>query len=474
MQPFFVFILFLFSSVSIAQTEKKDISYVFPFYNESVSWYRVKKSDRVGVIAKDSTLITGAIFSYIDQFRNNYAQAGILTKGKMFRGVINDKGETIIPIKYDDVFLNDNSVVVSLQNKYGVVNYKNEMVLPINYDLIRKYGAFYLVINDNKIALFTIEKGFVSDFIFTDLQKVYNELIVMRDNQFQYVIDEDGEIVYQTDFKEELFDIKNHLMIVKTDEHVKLFDLQKKTFSDYSYEEMYFTHHALKVKFNSQYGIVDYNNNTIVPLVYDNIYSIDENAIVKKGNYYGAYYKNELKLPVIYKDIHLHKNGNYLFVTNEHKNNGLYNLNFDSVIPETGKILSYNEDSYVIEQDKLLHIFNIKTEELIPLETKYSYKGDTDYMLGLNSSFYILMKKDNKFGALNYEGKVAIPFEYDELIGIYTSPKFIAKKNGKYGIIDKDNAIEKAFIYDEAELVKEVVFLYKNNKKVDSYSVTFN
>ena len=83
------------------------------------------------------------------------------------------------------------------------------------------------------------------------------------------------------------------------------------------------------------------------------------------------------------------------------------------------------------------------------------------------------MKKDNKFGALNYEGKVTIPFEYDELRGIYSSPNFIAKKNGKYGIIDKENTVEKEFIYDRAELVKEVVFLYKNNKKIDSYSVKF-
>lgn len=59
-------------------------------------------------------------------------------------GVINKKGETIVPLEYHNMLYcglyDNNYIIVHKYLKRGVINLKNEIVIPIKYDHIFQYG----------------------------------------------------------------------------------------------------------------------------------------------------------------------------------------------------------------------------------------------------------------------------------------------------------------------------------------------
>ena len=67
------------------------------------------------------------------------------------------------------------------------------------------------------------------------------------------------------------------------------------------------------------------------------------------------------------------------------------------------------------------------------------------------SGLMAAVKKGDKWGYIDTEGTVIIPFAYDELDDFFTDDYCAAKKNGKWGYIDKNNKVIIPFIYDEVE-----------------------
>ncbi len=82
--------------------------------------------------------------------------------------------------------------------------------------------------------------------------------------------------------------------------------------------------------------------------------------------------------------------------------------------------------------------------------TKYKFTDADDCY----SSGICIASINNKWGAVDFKGKVKIPFEYDELYGGY-SYLMTVSKNGKYGFIDKTGKIHIPLIYDNADELHE-------------------
>ena len=127
---------------------------------------------------------------------------------------------------------------------------------------------------------------------------------------------------------------------------------------------------------------------------------------------------------------------------NERAMSIIYNIN-------TGKCKVFKNDSYVtlvamndgehfvLEEDKYYFI-NPNTFQLIDT-ADYVIVGDTNRMAQGDevvsySSKYVVVTKDDKYGLIDYNGKVVIDSIYDDLITI-SDDLLIAGKNNKYGVI---------------------------------------
>lgn len=81
---------------------------------------------------------------------------------------------------------------------------------------------------------------------------------------------------------------------------------------------------------------------------------------------------------------------------------------------------------------------------------------------------YIKVKKNNKYGVIDYNDRIIIPFEYENFNDIeeLTPNLFAVGKNGKYGIVNLNNQKVVDFLYDQIDIDNNTKLLevIKDNK----------
>lgn len=97
--------------------------------------FEYKKTEKVEERAKELIEQTLAAYKRTGEFKNG--MSWVEKDGKY--GVINLKGEVVIPIKYEDMnpnYIDKMGFAVKQNGKYGVVSFNNEQRIPFEYDYI--------------------------------------------------------------------------------------------------------------------------------------------------------------------------------------------------------------------------------------------------------------------------------------------------------------------------------------------------
>ncbi|KAA5535352.1 WG repeat-containing protein [Paenimyroides baculatum] len=472
----YISILFLiFTLESFGQVTFKDIEYMADFSDSDVTWYRTK-SGNSGLISKDSVFITEPIFQYIAIIKNSneIAEAGVKKGKKFLRGFINYKGEQITPFIYDYVYQSGDYLIVEKDKKYGMLDKIGNYILSLDYDLIRNYDEFTLVQKNNKIAVFSQDHKFISEFIYDDLVDIFPGYILLKNSQGDFLMNKQGAISYSVNKDEEIKDMKDSLLIVLNKKSNKMFlrDLKNMNLFESDYNQIEFISTFLKVSNNNKIGIVTYKNEIIIPLDFLSIYQFKNDYFMVENNKISGLYKlSKLILPLKYKHM-TNFLSDYLYVVNDNDLSGLYDSELNVIIPEEYKIYEYYKSFYLVEQNNQLMIFNIDDKLTLKINSNYKFRDKNHFWITKRN--YFVLQEGDKYGVVNYQGEIVIPFEYDYLEPIYASNKFIAKKNNKYGFISSKNEIIKEFKFDRAQLVKEAVFFYQKGKLTDSYAAEFD
>lgn len=78
---------------------------------------------------------------------------------------------------------------------------------------------------------------------------------------------------------------------------------------------------------------------------------------------------------------------------------------------------------------------------------------------------YIEVKKDGKYGVIDYNDRIIIPFEYENFndINTLTPNLFVVSKNGNAGIVNLNNQIVLDFLYDGVSIDKKTKLLEVSN-----------
>lgn len=338
----------------------------------------------------------------------------MITKGDK-KGLIDFDGKVILPAIYNDI---NNSLwglfEVQQQNKRGLVNQQGKIILPTIYDAIQVREK------TNTIELYLKGKKGLAKRDGTILLACKYDVIKRLPNQIVYV--KQGN--------------KYGLAFTDKDSIQCIYD----KIEQFSKEKMI-------VQLGDQQGIIDKNQNIVLPIIYDQIYKRG-NTIMKDGKIGFINPSGVVTIPPTYDSLSIGRNRFY--TTYKEGKCGLSTLTGDSVLPmEYDAVGRISDDWWIpVKKHGKWGLVDMTNQLIIPFEYDFIYR--------ISANFF-QVKKAEKVGYIDRQNNIIIPIEYDYIaypVRDYyrnqPSELFPAKKDDKWGYLDKQGNALIPFIYQEA------------------------
>ncbi len=305
----------------------------------------------------------------------------VMKNGK--HGLLNTYFKEIVPCIYDDITINDKSGFITLfkDGKYGLANNRGEIILECIYDEIRLADIGIHFPDDAIHVTLNGKKGRVSHTgsVITPIQ--YDGLMLINS---QYIAVNKGD-------KYGLIDHNNN----------EILPIIYNKIAESAYEKYI-------IVYNRQdgYGVVNSAGTVILPCKYNKIeeWGVTEGLfIVQLGSSYGLIDSvNNLLLPFVYDDIKLL--------------GGCNSINY-----------------YKVKRGDFYGVVDVH-DKLIT-DHKYS-----DVLLLHNGIMSVKDTNSNKWGCQNLAGKQLIPFIYDNIVDAGNG-LISVQNNDKWGCVDTTNKI---------------------------------
>jgi len=378
------------------------------------------------------------------------------------------------------------------QNRYGLRDSKNREILPIIYESIKPIDSTLVAVCfDKKYGVISLTGETVIPFIYDDMIAYNKNLIVVRKGQSWGIINSEQDVIVPLKYGGvKILNGNKKLFLVKDKEKPgskkkkkwRLVDAagNKKSPNEYNNIKAISKYGAIVVK-NLKRGMIDSIGNQIIPTLYKEI-EIYKDIVIVRDSLYGVYdYNGNQLLPVEYFKIKygITKEGEErLFTVGKDLKWGLVNDRNEILIPiEHYSIGYFNEGvSHVGTKDYKYAIINTRGELITPLEfgfiftfyngiaaTNKSGKGygviDKDgnevipfiyqsTSVSTGDKNLIEARLNDKYGMVNRNNEVIIPFEYDYIYSFSNSETTTADKNNKHGLIDKKGNVVLPFEFD--------------------------
>ena len=340
------------------------------------------------------------------------------------KGLYDAEGKCLLPIAFSNISFDNNRYwLVNKDGKQGLYSYMGKEIMAPRYDSIevtcnyRTNAGNYFIVKKGLYGLCNNEGKFIVDPQYTAIEYRYLRYFKLTKGDSCH---------YLFNYKDIIKDIKldDAMPITIQRNEQKLFYFNYKQGKargllrengqpiiavqyDKPLQKVGYIHSDSTAYFiayqNRCYGMIDIDNNIILPFSYKSIKQIDDNGIVKLDDIQGKKKLFSMK-----------------------KMQMLTNSSYDNV----QVFPSY----CILEKDGLEAFFDADEEKiLLPL----AYESITTNMY--KSTF--IVSKGKKFGIVNRENKTLVPFEYDNISPTPNDSLFIVEKKNEQGVIDLNNDI---------------------------------
>lgn len=394
---------------------------------------------------------------YFD-FRNRL-DAVILEKDKKFGLVAN--GELIYPVAYDKVY-NEYFryiVVVEKSKLKGAYLINSKKKLDVIYDDIHLDGVQYIEVKKDKLS------GMLDYNLNVILPLEYDDIQVSN-----------GGFTIIKNKKQGWADLKGTVLIPPIYDNIDVFQSYGSNQSIRLY----------KVQNNQLTGLIDGSNKIILPLEFD--YIFDRNDFIcgktKEGKF-GLYRYDGTEV--------LKPEYNFIFESMADGSKVLFAQNgvLYTILDKNGAVIyenSVKKYTYIHDEENLLSPLSRDKKSYLAVQDDKNKFGifeeineqksipfaydEIKQKITINKKAYFLVRKDKKFGVIDEQNTVAIPFEYDDLnfdlLNPYSQEIVLpAKKANKYGLISFTNKVVVPFTYQDIQRIssRENIFKAKSNNK---------
>lgn len=425
----------------------KNTKTMSPFYDKIGPFYRnayapVYRDGFMGVINYKGEEIIPVQYEMIDDeafsifpIDNHGGCAFILKKGDKL-GIFKHTGELLLPFECDKIehigtFPIDNhggyAFIIKKGDKLGVFKHTGELLLPFEYDEINHEGIFYRtpeLKSKNKMVMMIPSCDYST------------ALIPVKENNEWGLVDSKFKLVVPCVYRAIRQDTENKLKLLKKKGHdllVMTKDEPQITYSATNKLEQYSSVRKFKngfavVRKDNKYGYINEEYDEIVPCIYDEASPFECScACVKKNGKYGFIDKMGAELtPCVFDEA-----------------------------------FSFNHGISIVRIGELFGAINNKGKMVIPLE--YQILADFSFF----GPVILMAVKDKRFGAINLKNKIIVPFEYDLIESPIFDGMIKVSKNGKKGVFNKTGLLVVPIQYDEIEIHSAAAGTYSvcNNSK---------
>ncbi len=430
---------------------------------------RIQKNNKVGLIDKNYKQTVLLEFDMIYTFYNHKAVA---KKNSKF-GLIDTKGNTLIPFIYDNLVYLGDLCVATKNKKQGLISLKNEILLDFKYDKIQRLGKTHLkLISKDKVGLASLDGKLILMPVLDDITEFGNTNFfkIKRKNKYYLAKKSNGHIIS--------FGYK-HLWYLKGENLSKysndgklwgLLDENAKELSPAMYSQIDSFYHVgntdlyiSQVKKDGKYGLIGVNGQKIAKAIYDNIQNIYFHNfgyffILRKGK--KAILINEKgKKGKKFSNFEKLKDFNTRLALMAIKTNGKYKVfdtNANQVLKREFEDFKNNytkNKKALIKENGTWKLIDIKKDkDIISLDFDDVRMGDK----------YIFVSKNKKWGLVDFSGKLIIEPTYNSF---YLNDKILyARKNSKAGLIDLKENIILPFKYDGITILSKDYAMIKKDK----------
>ena len=385
--------------------------------------------------------------SYVSS-TNLYLKAGLKNK----QGLINIKGEVVIPLLYESLNEAGDYIIVSntipkMGSRYGIIDQKGKVVLELKYKSIYFCGNNLFSINTNNLPKSTVNdcklysltsNSFLTKDSFDSINQVENGLLMVEKGELVGYINELGETVVSPVYQPYYGDERGEggdggdggeekcYVGLNSDENIANNDVYNKT-------------ELLLVQLDGKIGYINFKGEIIIPIIY---------------TYGGNFYKGLAS------------------VSDENQNKSIIDVKGNVILENAEILYYYNNSKYAIAKQEN-SFFKIDTEthkaelytllkemDYIDHYKKYKIITYKDVLVYVTSKDQILMAKGIDFSDYNYNKKVEVArnfyysAEYDQAISelkslfneksdVYDVPLLLGKcykeKGDTYSAIDYFN-----------------------------------
>ena len=445
-----------------AQTQEFSINTNFNNY------FIVSKNQKFGLINSQCEFILSPEYDKIRY--DNLRQIYHLTQNKL-SGIYLEGSKKLLNCIYQSVYT-DGATFITLQKdkKYGIIDYQANTIIPIEYDEIRIKGwnDFFSVKKDGKQGYFNKKGELIIPIIYDELDGFY-------DSKFK------------------------NLIKAKQGDSVGVINLKNEVVVPIKYKLAFTIEDFIEVEFNSKYGLYTIQGDEILKPEYDRIlrsetqksnlvFPVKDNLIGIVGKTGEILYESQFKKINYIHDEDLlinpfggngkihrlvkHKNGKF-GVFEEYSSKMVIPLEYDSVC----RRFEYGESTlFILKKGKKYGVVNHKNEviinfnyDLLSFDKLSAYYRDNESAQPIVAKeILVVAKKGSKFGVIDLNEKIWVPFIYTELSRVSHQPLFKASKGKIFQLIDHKNTVLNPGPFDEIAYFEDFTTLtfYKGEMKV--------
>lgn len=487
-------------SLEVGYNLPKDLS--FAYLCESIDGYYIvykKQNDKklYGLVNGQGKVIINAEYDSIGRFysRNDEVLpfADVEKDGKY--GVINLNGQVIIPIVYDSVSASSvfNFIHVRKSNKEGYYNDKAQLIIPVLYDSLSiltkssdknhdddqaivgaKLNGLWGLLNSKGQVIhpFTLE--------FDDIGELKNGMATVSKNGKYGRINDKGDIIVPLEY-DYILSFYSDVAVVQKDGKSGTInergDVQIPIkFDSINYDFGYFDYG--QVSLNDKVGVYHKYGQQIVPVKFDYIKQITDyqqdidnwkqyfivfNSNAKGKREVGMYDNTGNQVVPLgkYESIGSRMADNRISVKNG-DNFGYVDAKGTPVIPAMYAMANVFNDERAVVRKHNGEWLLINTDNKVMATFSKDYEDISKFEFG-----YSKAKKNGKWGYIDLEGNVIVPFEYEQLFDVQIDANNQYNKDGSVSN-NPDSYKLKFYTLEEQQgqriLIKEIIKSRKVNE----------
>ena len=346
-------------------------------------------------------------------------------------GIVDKDGNAITPFKYDRIETQNvyrpniirffgGYVVVTINNLRGLVNEKGEEVVPCKHEVIQNItnGMFVSVSTSGgkKFGLYDTKGNEILPVIYSFIHIFENGLVFVEKSSKCALIGVPSETAKEPEKKSKVKKVKAPL----------------------KYSEIgTFSEGLVSVK-GKYYGFIDKDGNEV--LTTDYVYGgkggfdaadmfVDGKAIVRKGSYGFIDKDGNVVIPCNYREAHRFSDGVARVCSVKERMYGFINKEGNEVVSlKYIAARDFSEGLAAVKIDGKWGFIDASDKEVLP----FKYDDAMSFSEGLAA-----VKTDGKWGFIDKNGNEVIPCRYDE-VSSFSEGRASVMSNNKYGFIDKE------------------------------------